>query len=65
MPAPNGHTYPTAYTQTGYGTGADGKFIFDYQLVRGVNHMNIRGLTSAGGINGSGTSARSFSGEVR
>jgi len=28
-------------------TDAAGKFVFDYQLVRGVNFMNIRGLTNA------------------
>ena len=28
-------------------TSANGKFIFDYQIVRGINFMNIRGLNSA------------------
>ena len=28
-------------------TNANGKFVFDYQIVRGVNFMNIRGLTNA------------------
>jgi hypothetical protein len=37
------------WEEEGGGTGADGKFVFDYQLVRGVNHMNVRGLTAAAG----------------
>jgi len=35
------------WEEEGGGTGQGGKFVFDYQLVRGVNYMNIRGLTNA------------------
>ncbi len=35
------------WTEQGGGGGAAGKFVFDYQLVRGINHMNIGGLTAA------------------
>ena len=38
----NGH--PLVWEEEGGGTGANGKFVADYQLVRGVNYMNIRGL---------------------
>jgi hypothetical protein len=31
LPAPNGHTYPTAYTWTGYGMRADGKLVASQQ----------------------------------
>ena len=40
---------PLVWDEAGGGTGQDGKFVADYQLVRGINYMNIRGLTSAGG----------------
>ncbi|MGD1086774.1 MAG: glycosyl hydrolase [Verrucomicrobiota bacterium] len=43
----NGH--PQAWEEEGGGTGAGGKFITDYNLVRGVNFNNIRGLNSPGG----------------
>ncbi len=43
----NGH--PQVWEESGGGTGQNGKFIADYQLVRGVNYMNIRGLNTAGG----------------
>jgi hypothetical protein len=43
----NGH--PLVWAEEGGGTGANGKFIADYQLVRGVNYMNIRGLNSTNG----------------
>jgi hypothetical protein len=35
------------WEEEGGSIGQNGKFVFDYQLVRGVNHMNIRGLTAA------------------
>jgi hypothetical protein len=38
---------PQAWSEEGGGIGQDGKFVFDYQLVRGLNYMNIRGLNSA------------------
>jgi hypothetical protein len=43
------HLYgrPQAWSEEGGSTGAGGKFIFDYQLVRGLNYMNIRGLNTA------------------
>ena len=43
----NGH--PQVWEEEGGGTGADGKFVADYQLVRGVNFMNIRGMNLNGG----------------
>jgi hypothetical protein len=43
----NGH--PQAWEEEGGGTGADGKFVADYNLVRGVNFNNIRGLNANGG----------------
>jgi hypothetical protein len=43
----NGH--PLVWEEEGGGTGANGKFIADYQLVRGVNYMNIRGLNTTNG----------------
>jgi hypothetical protein len=43
----NGH--PQAWEEEGGGTGADGKFVADYNLVRGVNFNNIRGMNAAGG----------------
>jgi hypothetical protein len=43
------HLYgrPLVWEEEGGGVGGTGKFVFDYQLVRGVNHMNIRGLNAA------------------
>ena len=43
------HVYgrPLVWEEAGGGAGQSGKFVFDYQLVRGVNHMNIRGLNAA------------------
>jgi len=43
----NGH--PQVWEEEGGGTGADGKFVADYNLVRGVNFNNLRGLTANGG----------------
>jgi hypothetical protein len=43
----NGH--PQAWAEEGGGTGQNGKFIADYQLVRGVNFMNLRGLNRPDG----------------
>ena len=37
---------PLAWEEEGGDTTVDGKFIFDYQLARGVNYMNIRGLNA-------------------
>ena len=37
---------PQAWSEEGGGPGQDGKFVFDYQLVRGLNYMNIRGLNA-------------------
>jgi hypothetical protein len=38
--------HPQAWTESGGNTSAGGKFVVDYQLVRGINFMNIRGLTA-------------------
>lgn len=48
------HLYgrPWAWTEEGGGVGANGKFIIDYQLVRGINYLNIRGMTGARGGGG-------------
>jgi hypothetical protein len=35
------------WTEQGGGVGQTGKFVTDYQFVRGINHMNIRGLSAA------------------
>jgi hypothetical protein len=43
----NGH--PLAWEEEGGGTGPNGKFIADYQLVRGVNYLNIRGMNNSNG----------------
>jgi hypothetical protein len=40
---------PQAWEEEGGGTGADGKYVADYNLVRGVNFNNVRGLNGAGG----------------
>jgi hypothetical protein len=40
---------PQVWEEEGGGTGQNGKFIADYQLVRGVNYMNIRGLNTSNG----------------
>jgi hypothetical protein len=37
---------PQAWSEEGGGIGQAGKFVFDYQLVRGLNLMNIRGLNA-------------------
>jgi len=44
------HVYgrPQAWEEEGGGTGADGKFVADYNLVHGVNFNNIRGLNADG-----------------
>jgi hypothetical protein len=41
--------HPQVWAEEGGGVGVNGKFIADYQLVRGVNFMNIRGLNGANG----------------
>jgi hypothetical protein len=38
---------PQAWSEEGGGPGQNGKFIFDYQLVRGLNYMNVGGLNAA------------------
>ncbi len=38
---------PLVWDEEGGATGQTGKFVIDYQLVRGINYMNIRGLNSA------------------
>jgi hypothetical protein len=40
---------PLVWDEEGGGLGEKGKFVVDYQLVRGINYMNIRGLNSADG----------------
>ncbi len=46
----NGH--PLVWEEEGGDTSPNGKFIYDYQLVRGVNYLNIRGLNAAPSRNG-------------
>lgn len=43
------HLYgrPQIWTEQGGGLGQIGKFVTDYQFVRGINYMNIRGLNNA------------------
>lgn len=43
--------YPLIWTEQGGDAGPNGKFVADYQLVRGINYLNIRGLTSAPSAN--------------
>ena len=38
---------PLVWEEEGGGTGPTGKFVADYNLVRGMNFMNIRGLNAA------------------
>jgi hypothetical protein len=38
---------PLIWTEQGGGLGQEGKFVTDYQYVRGINYMNIRGLSNA------------------
>jgi hypothetical protein len=38
---------PLVWTEQGGGGGQNGKAVFDFQLVRGINYMNISGLTAA------------------
>ena len=38
---------PQAWTESGGTIASGGKFVVDYQLVRGINFMNIRGLNNA------------------
>jgi hypothetical protein len=40
---------PLVWDEEGGGTGQNGKFIVDYQLVRGINYMNIRGINNSNG----------------
>ncbi|MCX6320646.1 MAG: glycosyl hydrolase [Bacteroidia bacterium] len=37
---------PQIWTEQGGGIGQPGKFVTDYQFVRGINYMNIRGLNT-------------------
>jgi alpha-L-rhamnosidase len=41
--------HPLVWDEEGGGTGQNGKFVVDYQFVRGINYMNIRGLNRPGG----------------
>jgi hypothetical protein len=41
--------HPHVWTESGGGLGQSGKFVADYQLVRGVNYLNIRGLNGGAG----------------
>jgi hypothetical protein len=45
---------PLVWDEEGGGTGPKGKFVVDYQLVRGINYMNIRGLQGANGAEAAG-----------
>ena len=47
------HLYgrPQIWTEQGGSVGATGKFVTDYQFVRGINYMNIRGLNNAPSTN--------------
>ena len=38
---------PLVWDEEGGGLGQKGKFVVDYQLVRGINYMNIRGLNAS------------------
>jgi hypothetical protein len=38
---------PLVWEEEGGGTGQNGKFIADYQFVRGMNYMNYRGMNAA------------------
>ncbi len=38
---------PQAWSEEGGDPGQSGKFVFDYQLVRGLNYMNIRRINAA------------------
>ena len=40
---------PLVWEEEGGGLGQKGKFVVDYQLVRGINYMNIRGLNTTNG----------------
>jgi hypothetical protein len=40
---------PLVWEEEGGGLGQKGKFVVDYQLVRGINYMNIRGLNATNG----------------
>jgi hypothetical protein len=51
-----GHLFGRAqvWSEEGGALGAQGKFVFDHQLVRGINFMNIRGMTGQGRGGGGG-----------
>jgi len=38
--------HPQAWSEEGGNTTTGGKFVFDYDLVRGINFMNIRGINT-------------------
>jgi alpha-L-rhamnosidase len=40
---------PLVWDEEGGGTAPNGKFVVDYQLVRGINYMNIRGINNSNG----------------
>jgi hypothetical protein len=43
----NGH--PQVWTESGGSANPGGKFVADYQMVRGMNYLNIRGLNNTNG----------------
>jgi hypothetical protein len=43
---------PLIWTEQGGSAGQAGKFTADYQLVRGINHLNIRGLNAGNNAGG-------------
>jgi hypothetical protein len=43
---------PQAWTEEGGGTSANGKFEADYQLARGINYIQLRGMTGSRGFGG-------------
>jgi hypothetical protein len=49
------HLYgrPQAWSEEGGNPGSAGKYVFDYQMIRGLNYMNIRGLNVAAPAAGS------------
>lgn len=45
------HLYgrPMTWTESGGGLGRAGKFVADYQFVRGINYLNVRGMNGGAG----------------
>jgi hypothetical protein len=46
------------WSEEGGALGSTGKFVFDYQLVRGINYMNVRGMTGQAAGGGGGARGR-------